>query len=277
MSAKLGALFKKPTAGGGGGKQMRHMRVVIVAGIATLSSILILHSRADAQTGGPMTTGKPASTSGAEAAAASNVKDKSFDPSTISKAIVEEASRLKNDAAGWSQKLQELELGLKNNQQDVEATVKDIDGCLVVLRAAADRLAPDAETRVTLRKQEAAVRDLAIRAEVHSDPEIRKTAGYFQQKTTELHALNRSVEETRTRLITQIDRIEELKIQLEFNRAAAQISDAVKGGEVSLDSIQAITADAQRLASDLDGFGRTATVATKPAETAKPVDPRKRR
>ena len=99
--------------------------------------------------------------------------------------------------------------------QDVEATGKDINKCLVVLRAAAGRLAPDAETRVTLRKQEVAVRDRAIRAEVHVDPEIRKTAGYFQQKTTELHALNRSVEEIRTRLITQIDRLEELKIQLE--------------------------------------------------------------
>ena len=75
-----------------------------------------------------------------------------------------------------------------------------------MLRAAAGRLAPDAETEVTLRKQEVAVRDLAIRAEVHPDPEICKTAGYFRQKTTELHALNRSVEEIRTRLVTQIDR-----------------------------------------------------------------------
>ena len=38
------------------------------------------------------------------------------------------------------------------------------------------------------------VRELASRAEVHSLPEICKTAGYFQLKTTELHALNRSVE-----------------------------------------------------------------------------------
>ena len=36
----------------------------------------------------------------------------------------------------------------------------------------------------------------------------------------------------------------------------AQIGEAVKGGEVSLDNIQAITADAQRIAADLDGFGR---------------------
>ena len=105
-----------------------------------------------------------------------------------------------------------------------------------------------------------------------TDPDIRKTAGYFQQKTTELHALNRSVEEIRTRLVTQIDRLEELKIQLEFNHAAAQIGEAVKGGEVSLDDIQAITADAQRIAADLNGFGRASAVVTEPAEAAKPVE-----
>ena len=233
------------------------------------ASLLILQADVDAQTGSPMTTGVQAPS--AAAAAAPNVKDQSFGPSTISKAMVHETTRLKDDAAGWAQKLQELELDLKKNQ-DVEAKGKDIDECLVVLRAAAGRLAPDAETEVTLRKQEVAVRDLAIRAEVHPDPEIRKTAGYFQQKTTELHALNRSVEEIRTRLVTQIDRLEELKIQLEFNRTAAHIGEAVKGGEVSLDNIQAITADAQRIAADLDGFGRASAVVTEPAEAAKPVE-----
>jgi len=121
--------------------------------------------------------------------------------------LVYETTRLKDDATGWAHKLQELDLKLQldlKKNQDVEAAGKNIDGCLVVLRAAAGRLAPDAETRVTLHKQEIAVRDLAIRAEAHPDPEIRKTAGYFQQKTTELHALNRSVEEIRTRLVTQI-------------------------------------------------------------------------
>jgi hypothetical protein len=81
-------------------------------------------------------------------------------------------------------------------------------------------------------------------------------------------------------LVTQIDRLEELKVQLEFNRAAVQIGEAVKGGEASLDNIQTIVADAQRLASDLDSFGKaSAAVATKPADAAKPVvvDPRKRR
>jgi hypothetical protein len=164
---------------------------------------------------------------------------------------------LRDDATGWAHKLQELELDLNlqldlKMNQDGEAAGKDINECLVVLRAAAGRLVPDAETRVTLREQEVAVRDLAIRAEVHPDPNIRKTAGYFQQKTTELHALNRSVEEIRTRLVTQIDRLEELKIQLEFNRTAAQIDEAVEDGVVSLDNIQAIIEDAQRIAADLD-------------------------
>ena len=225
------------------------------------ASPLILQARVDAQTGSRMTTGTQAPL--AAAAAAPNVKDQS--PSTISKAMVHETTRLKDDAAGWAHKLQELELDLKKNQE-VEAAGKDIDECLVVLRAAAGRLAPDAETGVTLRKQEVAVRDLAIRAEVHPNPEIRKTAGYFQQKTTELHALNRSFEEIRTRLVTQIDRLEEPKM------TTAQIGEAVKGGEVSLDNIQAITADAQRIAADLNGFGRASAVVTEPAEAAKPVE-----
>jgi hypothetical protein len=126
---------------------------------------------------------------------------------------------LSNDAAGWGRKLQELELEFNKNQQDDETIAKNVDETLVVLRAAASRLAPDAEARVTLRKEEGALRELASRAEVHSHPEIRKSAGYFQQKTTELHALNRSVEETRIQLISQIDRLEELKAELEFRGA----------------------------------------------------------
>jgi hypothetical protein len=262
---------------------MRQRRAVIVAGtIALLSPTFILPARVLAQEG-PMATGKRDTPAGAEGAAAASLKDKNFDPSTISKAIADEAARLKNDASGWSQKVQDLDSDLKKNEQDVEATGKDIDECLVVLRTAASRLAPDAETRIALRKQEAGVRDLAIRAEVHSDPEIRKQAGFFQQKHAELRALNRSVEETRTRLVTQIDRLEELKVQLEFNRAAVQIGEAVKGGEASLDSIQTIVADAQRLAADLDSFGKaSAAAATKPADAAKQqqqqvLDPRRRR
>ena len=41
------------------------------------------------------------------------------------------------------------------------------------------------------------------------------------------------------------------------------------GGEVSLADIQAITEDAQRIAADLDGFGRASAVVTEPAEAAK--------
>jgi hypothetical protein len=233
------------------------------------ASPLILQANVDAQSDNPIT---PVTRAPSAAAAAPNQS-----LSTISTAIVHETTRLKDDATGWAHKLQELELDLKlqldlKKNQDLEATGKDINECLVVLGAAASRLAPDAETGVTLRKQEVAVRDLAIRAEVHPDANIRKTASYFQQKTTELRALNRSVEEIRTRLVTQIDQLEKLKIQLEFNRTAAQIGEAVKGGEVSLDNIQAITEDAQRIAADLDSFGRASAVVTEPAEAAKPAE-----
>jgi hypothetical protein len=122
----------------------------IVRAMGSEASLPILQADVDAQTGGPMTTGVQAPS--AAAAAAPHVKDQSFGPSTISKAMVHETTRLKDEAAGWAQKLQELELDLKKNQ-DVEAKGKDIDECLVVLRAAAGRLAPEAEAEVTLRKR----------------------------------------------------------------------------------------------------------------------------
>ena len=125
-----------------------------------------------------------------------------------------------------------------------------------MLRAAAGRLAPDAETKVALHKQQVSVRDLAIRAEVHPDPEIRKTANYFQEKTAELRALNRSIEETRSRLVTQIDWLENLKLQLKANDTARQIGKAVKDAVVSLDNIQAISKDGQRIVADLDFYRR---------------------
>ena len=245
--------------------KVRRLRLLIVTGtIAFLSSILILDSQVDAQTS-PTATDDREDSPDATAVVAPSVKDK-IDLSTISKAIVNEASRLKNDAAGWDQKLQELELDLdlKKNRQDFEAMAKDVDECLVVPRTAADRLAPDAEARGTFRKQEGALREVASRAEVQSDPAIRKTAGYFQRKTTELRVLNRSVEETRIELTTQIDRLE---AQLEFNAGAGQMSELVRGGRDILNGIQAITANAQQLANDLAGLGRTPAAAAQSAET----------
>ena len=126
--------------------KMRRLRLLIVTGaIAFLSSILILDPQVDAQTS-PTATDDREDSPDATAVVAPSVKDK-IDLSTISKAIVNEASRLKNDAAGWDQKLQELklDLDLKKNRQDFEGMAKDVDECLVVLRTAADRLAPDAE------------------------------------------------------------------------------------------------------------------------------------
>jgi hypothetical protein len=230
---------------------MRRLRLLIVAGSITFLISILIGRQADAQTS--PTVVDP------------GVKDK-IDLSTISKAIVYEASRLKNDVAGWDRKLHELELDLdlKKGEQDFEGMAKDIDECLAVLRAAANRLAPEAEARKTFRKQESALREIASRAEVQSDPAIRKTATYFEQKSTELRALNRSVEEARIELTTQMDRLE---AQLKFNAGAGQMSELVRGGRDILRGVQAIVVNAQQIANDLAGLqGKPAAVA-RPAGT----------
>ena len=238
---------------------MRLMGALIVAGaIASISSVLN-YSHVDAQTGSTSATGPDISSKAS--AAVADINENNFDLTMVSKAIADEASRLKNDSAGFYQKIQELEISFNKSQHDDEATVKNVDEGLIVLQTAASRLGPDAEARVALRRQEAALRELASRSEVHSLPEIRKTASYFQQKTTELHALSRSAEEARMELMTQIDLLQELKVQLQFNRAGGQIGELLKRGEASINSIQVIATNAQQLATDLAGFGRTAAAA----------------
>src|SRR5205823_1646750 len=81
---------------------MRLMGVLIFAGaVASISSTLNC-SRVHAQTGSTA-AGAPDISSKASAAVA-GIKDKNFDLTMVAKAIVDEASRLKNDSAGWYQK-----------------------------------------------------------------------------------------------------------------------------------------------------------------------------
>jgi hypothetical protein len=204
---------------------------------------------------------------------ASGAREKRFAPGTVAKTIVEEASRLTADIVTWGQKLHELEFDIRNKASDVESTGSRVDECLFVLRAIAARLAPTSETRISLRKQEDAVRDLASRAEVRAEQSIRKIAGYLQQKTTELHTLNRSMEEIRIQLTTQIDHLQN---QLAFNHAAEN-GEALKGAQNSLERLQALTADAQRLAADLDNFGGNPVVLATPADGGRAVEATKRR
>ena len=246
----------------------------VPAPLALFCPFLAVGSRVEAQTSLKATGGQDASSKAATAIAS---ESKNFDVSTISRAIADEASRLKNDTAGWVQKLQQLELDLNKPQQDDDAAARDLDESLVVLRAAAGRLGPDAEARATLRKEEG-VREFASRAEVHSQPEIRKSAGYFQQKTADLRGLSRSVEETRIQLITLIDRLDELKAQIEF-RGGGLIAESIKRGQEILSGVQVVADNAQRLANDLNSFGRTPAAETTnfaqgtnaPAAAAKPA------
>ncbi|MFZ0104530.1 MAG: hypothetical protein WAL49_19805, partial [Pseudolabrys sp.] len=91
---------------------------------------------------------------------------------------------------------------------------------------------------------------------------------------TELHTLNRSMEEIRIQLTTQIDHLQD---QLAFNHAAAQNGQPLKGAQNSLEHLRPLTADAQRFATDLDSFGGTPVVPGKPVDEGKAVEATKRR
>jgi hypothetical protein len=82
------------------------------------------------------------------------------------------------------------------------------------------------------------------------------------------------MEEIRIQLTMQIDHLQD---QQAFNDAAAQNGQPLKGAQNSLERLQAFTADAQRLAADLDSFGGNPVDPAKPVDGGKAVEATKRR
>jgi len=145
---------------------------------------------------------------------------------------------------------------LKKNLQNPEAADPNIDKMVVLLRGAAERLAPDAEFRVVLTNAEATMRSHASESEAGLDPDIRKTADYFQQRVMEIAATKRAAEEARTRLWAHTDRLLIMKERLKLNRAVAEVVEFAKGAQAYLDEMRIMAARAQRLAINLDNFRR---------------------
>jgi hypothetical protein len=177
-----------------------------------------------------------------------------LDLATVSKLLAEQASRLKDDAAARDMQLQALQGELQKNQ-NIDSLEKNIDQFVLLMRGAAERLAPAAEFRSVFTKLEATIRNYASRAESNLDPEVRKTSEYFGQRAADISSMMRSAEETRTHLLLHIDRLLAMRDRLRFNRSATLVDEITKGGQIYLDEMRTLAASAQRLANNLDNFG----------------------
>jgi DNA repair exonuclease SbcCD ATPase subunit len=81
----------------------------------------------------------------------------------------------------------------------------------------------------------------------------------FGRRSREIARLESDAEETRTRLVAQIDRLERLRDRLRYTRAASEVEAFVKNARSYLDHVKAIADDAQHLASGLENFGKPPT------------------
>jgi hypothetical protein len=184
-----------------------------------------------------------------------NLQSRDF--ATASKSIAEQASRLKDDAAKRDVQLQELDDGLQQNLQDTEAKGRIIDEFVLLMREAAERLAPAAEFRTAFASLETKIRSYANQAETNPDPEVRKTAEYFRQRAADITAIIRAAEETRSHLSIHIDRLLPIKDRLRLGRSPAELQENINGGQVYLDDMRALAAGTQRVADNLDNFWGT--------------------
>ncbi len=251
--------------------------LVVLGTIAFLCSAAVLSAGAHAQTEGAAATavgqsGNPPA--GVSEQAAGKAEDTAaVGLKAVSQALLNEANRLRTDNAEWDKKLQELQLDIKKNPQGLQGAGGDISDCVVVLGKAADLLAPDSEARKSIRRQETTIREFAGDAAVHSDPLVRKTSAYLEQKGDEIHALAQAAEETRTRILTSIDQLSTENGQIEFNRAVREVAETITDAQATIDNIKSIAAGAQKLASDLDGFDKTAVDAVKPGSNGTSAAP----
>jgi hypothetical protein len=224
------------------------MRTVVLT--ATIASFVMLTVATD---------GYAQPQSDAVATATTRADDGGFDPKSTSKAMGEAATRLKEDAAERDKRMQELVLDLKHTQEDPGAVQKNLNEIILLLQEAADRLGPDAETRKLLAREGAGVRVSGIQAEADLDREIRQRAPYLQQKTAEIEALSRDAEEVRTRLVTQIDLIEELKERTQFGGAPPRIDEPAKNVAAYFQALQTMATRIERVANEIYNYDGSAT------------------
>ena len=192
-----------------------------------------------------------------------------FDVRSMSKAVGEMASRLKDDVAQKAKKLKELESDLKKNQQSGGNVQKDIGEIVLILNGAADELAPDSPYRGTLEREAVGLRGAAIQAEVDLDRSTRQKAPYLRQKVADIETAERDAEELRTRLVTQIDLLEGLRRRAQFAGTVARVEEPLKNAQGYLDGIEGLVARTERLATELYSHEGGVSNAT-PVPTAQP-------
>jgi DNA repair exonuclease SbcCD ATPase subunit len=178
------------------------------------------------------------------------------DMGAVSKELGEEALRLTEEAARGLKRLDELQAALETDQRRTQNAKQTVEQLLSLLREGVGRLDPSGAYVRTLDAEESTVRDFANRAATNPDTEIRPMAEWFKGKADEISAIRRNAEQLRTRLLTQIDRLERQQERLEFAIAATQVESFIKNARAYLDTLSNIANGAKSLADNIaNAFG----------------------
>jgi hypothetical protein len=185
----------------------------------------------------------------------------SSDVGEIAKGLGADALKLAEEAARRLKRLDELQENLDANVANTANARKLVDELLGVLRDTASRLSPEGAYVKTLNAEENTVRDLASRAGANRNPEVRRLAKSFEGNAEEIAKIRRDAEQTRTRFIGEIDRLEQRREILDFGVAAAQIDQFINSAREYLDNVSNIATSTKGL-SDRIGRGFPGSIPT---------------
>jgi hypothetical protein len=151
-----------------------------------------------------------------------------LDVGEAAKGLGADALRLAEETARGIKRLEELQKSLDAGVSNTVNAKKAVDELLMLLRETASRLSPDGAYGKALNAEEGAVRDWASRAASNRNPESRRFARQFESNADDIATIRRDAEQTRTRFVAEIDRLEQRREVLDFGVAAAQIDQFIK-------------------------------------------------
>jgi hypothetical protein len=169
----------------------------------------------------------------------------------MAKSLGIEALKLREETERGLQRLQELQAALATNHENTKNAGKMVDDLLRVLRDAESRLSPDGAFANLLRDQERTVRDWANRARANRNAEIRQLAKSFEANADEIAKIRREAEQSRTKFIGEIDKLEQRREVLEFGLALLKAEEFIKDAKEYLDVVNGMYLGTKALSDNI--------------------------
>lgn len=169
-----------------------------------------------------------------------------------------QGEELQQSVQGSLNKLRELQSALKQNLNDVDTAIQRTDALIAMFAEYRKMIGSDSEAYKLLQQGETMAQEMAHRAEADPDPEIQKSARFFQDDAAKLANIRRDFMEGSTEMVRDMERLGRLKHRMAFTRQLYAMDQFVKNAESYLNIVKDDAERMRALANGLSTMGQPA-------------------